>query len=70
MVFRGSGVIMPCALAGTWDAAMQQPTAPIETSARIQLPAIIDSVMLAAGCLAGWLVGWLAGWLAGGWLAG
>ena len=52
---------------------MKQPAAPIETFARIKLPAIIDSFMLVAGLLAGWLPGWLAGWLAGwlvGWLGG
>ena len=60
-----------------------QPAAPMETFARIQLPAIVDSSMLAAGWLlsASFLFmdfhkllpsiydagGWLAGWLAG-WL--
>ena len=34
-----------------------------KTFAHFQLPAIIDSLMLAAGWLAGWLVGCLAGWL-------
>jgi hypothetical protein len=34
---------------------MGQPAAPIETFARFQLPAIIDSFMLAAAWLAGWL---------------
>ena len=42
---------------------MKRPVAPIESFARFQLAAIIDSLMLAAGWLAGWLVGWLAGWL-------
>ena len=50
-------------------AGMVQPAAPIETFARFQLPAIIDSLMLAAGRLVGWLAGWLVDWLAG-WLAG
>ena len=64
---------------------MAGPAAPIETFARLLLPAIIDSSMLAgwlADCLTGWLAGgwlassladWLAGWLAGrpvGWLTG
>ena len=31
--------------------------APIETFARLQLSAIVDSLMLAAGLLAGWLAG-------------
>ena len=54
MVFRWSG--------GREFAGLKiQPAALIETFARFQLPAIIDSLMLAAG----WLVGWLAGddWL-------
>ena len=35
-----------------------QPAAPLETFARFQLAAIIDSLMLVA-------VGWLAGWMTG-----
>ena len=48
---------------------MARPAGPLESFARFQLPALIDSSML-AGWLAGWLVGWLAGWLAddNGWL--
>ncbi len=38
-----------------------QPAAPVETFARFQLPALIDSLMLAAGWLAGWLAVWPAG---------
>ena len=40
---------------------MARPAGPLESFARFQLPALIDSSML-AGWLAGWLVGWLAGW--------
>ena len=46
-----------------WDYPKRGAAACRETSARLQLPAIIDSLMLAAGRLA-WLAGWLAGWLA------
>ena len=51
MVFRGSGVMGALGLGGE----KIQLVAPIETLARFQLLAIIDSLMLAGGWLAGWL---------------
>ena len=69
MVFRGYGVVMFLDFGRTWDHAMGAPAAPIEIFARFQQPAIIDSLMLAAGWLPGRLAGWL-GLTAAGWILG